>query len=118
MKYLRLVVSLSLVAFLATFSIASAASYDSDQATFQKAGAHTAKVMIGSKTYTAPIHFEAGASWATVKDHYELSKHTASEIKEGEMAILVKADGAVAFTKIKSESKSEPKSEKKAEAKK
>ena len=104
MKYL--VLSLSLVAFLATSSIATAASYDSDEATFQKAGKNTAKVLIGKKTYTAPVCFADGASWDSVKDHYEISKPVSSEIKEGETAILINKDGAASFTKIKSGHKS------------
>ena len=43
MKYLRLLLSLTLVAFLATVTIAAADSFDSDTATIQKAGANSAK---------------------------------------------------------------------------
>jgi hypothetical protein len=105
MKHLRLVLSLSLVAFVATFSIASADSSDSEQATIQKASAHTAKVMLGSKTYSAPISFADGASWDTVKDHYEVSSDTASEIKEGEIAISIGSDGTASFRKAHAEHK-------------
>ena len=97
MKYLRLVLSLSLVAFIATFSIASAESYDSEQATIQKGGANTAKVMIGSKTSCAPISFADGASWDSVKDHYEVSPSTASGIEAGTIAISIGSDGTATF---------------------
>ena len=45
MKNLRLLLFVSLVAFVANFSIAAAdsESYDSETATIQKAGEHTAK---------------------------------------------------------------------------
>jgi hypothetical protein len=113
MKHLRLVLPLSLVAFLATFSIASAVSFDSEQATIQKAGAHTAKVVVGSKTCTAPISFADGASWDSVKDHYDVSPELASEIKEGEVAISIEADGGASFKMIKSEPKAPSKPAKK-----
>jgi hypothetical protein len=101
MKYLRLVLLLSLVAFISTFSIASAATYDSEQATFQKGGAHTAKVQLGSKTYSAPISFGDGASWTSVKDHYELDPSVVSGIKAGKLAISIGSDGGASFTKKK-----------------
>ena len=99
MKYLRLVLSLSLIAFLATFSIAAADTYDSEQATIQKAGAHSAKVMVDSKTYTAPISFGDGASWDSVKDHYELDPSIVSCLKNGTVAISIESDGGASFTK-------------------
>jgi len=101
MKYLRLVLSLSLVTFIATFSIASADSYDSDLATIKKGGAHTAKVLVGSKTYTAPIRFADGASWDSVKDHYELDPAVVSGLKAGKFAISIEADGGANFIKKK-----------------
>jgi len=99
MKYLRLVLPLSLVAFIATFSIATAESYDSDTATIQKGGAHTAKVMLDKKTYTVPICFGDGADWSSVKDHYELSDAAASAIKSGKASISIGSDGAVTTKK-------------------
>jgi hypothetical protein len=105
MKHLRLVVCLSVVAFIATFTIASADSYDSEQATFQKSGAHSAKVMIGKKTATAPISFGDGASWDSVKDHYELDPSIVSGLEAGTMTISIGSDGTATFTKIKSEPK-------------
>ena len=101
MKHTRLVLSLSLVAFLATVTIASADSFDSDSATIQKAGASTAKVMIGSKTYTAPISFADGASWDTVKDHYEVDPSLVSGLKAGKVAISIGSDGTATFTPTK-----------------
>jgi hypothetical protein len=51
MKHLRLVLSLSLVALIATFSIARADSYDSDEATIQKKTDTTAKVTVQEITF-------------------------------------------------------------------
>jgi hypothetical protein len=113
MKSLHFVLSLSLVAFLATFTIAAADSSDSAKATIQKAGAHTANVTVGSKTYTAPISFGEGASWDSVKDHYELAPSTASVIENGKVAISVEADGGISFRVIKSEPKAASKPAKK-----
>ena len=72
MKHTRLVLSLSLVACLATFSIARADSFDSDDATIQKKSDSSVKVLIDKKTYVVPIKFGDGADWDSVKDHYEL----------------------------------------------
>ncbi|MCE0498992.1 MAG: hypothetical protein LV481_13710 [Methylacidiphilales bacterium] len=101
MKHSRLVLSLSLVALLATFSIAVADSFDSDQATIQKAGASSAKVMIGSNTYTAPISFGDGASWDSVKDHYEVDASVVPGLAAGKIAISIGSDGTASFTKTK-----------------
>jgi len=95
MKHLRLVLSLSLVAFIATFSIAAADSYDSDMATIKKDGSHGAKVSLDKKTYTVPISFGDGASWDSVKDHYELSDAAAAAIKSGKASISIGSDGTV-----------------------
>ena len=106
MKYIRLVLSLSLVAFLATFSIASAASsFDSAEATIQKAGPHTANVKIKKEAYTAPIKFADGASWSSVKDHYELSPAVVSCLKEKQTSISIGSDGTASFTKAKKSKK-------------
>jgi hypothetical protein len=107
MKYLRLVLSLTVFALFSHVTVSLAESYDSDQATIKKGGAKTAKVMLGSKTYSAPISFGDGASWDSVKDHYEVSPDIASEIKEGEVVISIEADGGASFRVI--EHKSEPK---------
>jgi hypothetical protein len=102
MKYIRLVLSLSLVAFFATFSAASAAtSYDSATATIQKATAGTAKVIIKKNTYTAPIKFTDGASWTTVKDHYEVSPVVVSGLEAHKISISINSDGKASFTKKK-----------------
>ena len=101
MKHLRLILSLSLVAFVATFTMASADSFDSATATIQKAGAHSAKVEVDKATYTAPISFADGASWDTVKDHYEVAPSVVSGLKAGKIAISVGSDGTASFTKKK-----------------
>ena len=99
MKYLRFVLALSLVAFLATFTLAAADTYDSDQATIQKAGAHTAKVMVGSKTYCASISFGDGASWDNVMDHYELSDASKACLASGHAKLSVGSDGGASWSK-------------------
>jgi len=99
MKYLQLVLSLSLVAFLATFSIASADSSDSDMATIQKSGAHGAKVLLDKKTYTVPISFGDGASWDSVKDHYEISDASKACLASGHAKLSVGSDGGATWSK-------------------
>jgi hypothetical protein len=97
MKHLRLVLTLSLVAFLATFTIASADKFDSDQATIQKGTATAAKVLVGKETYCAPISFGDGASWDSVKDHYEMAPSVVSGLAAGRMAISIASDGTASF---------------------
>jgi hypothetical protein len=98
---LRLLLSLSLVAFLATFSLASAASFDSETATIQKSTAHTAKIMVGKETYTAPISFGEDADWTSVKDHYEVNDSVVSGLKKHKIAISIGSDGKASFTRKK-----------------
>ncbi len=97
----RLILSLSLVAFLATVYIASADSFDSETATIQKATASTAKVIVGKDTYTAPISFGDGASWDVVKDHYEVADSVVEGLKVHKIAISIGSDGTVSFTRKK-----------------
>ena len=99
MKYLRLVLTLSLVAFIATFSIAAADSYDSDMATIQKKTDSTAKVLIGSNTYVVPISFGDGASWDNVMDHYELSDASKACLSSGHAKLSVGSDGGATWSK-------------------
>lgn len=101
MKHLRLVLTLSLVAFLATFTLAAADTFDSDSATIQKASDTSAKVLVGSKTYTAPISFADGASWDTVKDHYEVADSVVAGLGAGKIAISIGSDGTATFTTTK-----------------
>jgi hypothetical protein len=101
MKHLSLVLSLSLVAFVATFTLASADPFDSETATIQKSGASSAKVMVDKSTYTAPVSFGDGASWDCVKDHYEVAPSVVSGLKAGKIAISVGSDGTASFTKKK-----------------
>ena len=99
MKHLHLVLSLSLVAFIATSSIAAADSFDSDTATIKKDGAHNAKVQLDKKTYIVPVSFGDSADWSSVKDHYELSDQAAAAIKSGKGSIAIGSDGSVATKK-------------------
>ena len=99
MKYLRLVLSLSLVAFLATFTIASADTYDSDMATIQKKGDTTAKVIVDKMTYVVPVSFGSGASWDNVMDHYELSDASKAILAAGHAKLSVGSDGGATWSK-------------------
>jgi hypothetical protein len=96
----NLVLSLSLVAFLATSaSIVRADSFDSDEATIQKKGDTSAKVMLDKKTYIVPVSFGDGASWDNVKDHYELSDESAKTVKSGKAKLSVGSDGTLSWKK-------------------
>jgi hypothetical protein len=99
MKHLRLVLTLSLVAFLATFSIAAADTFDSDMATIQKKTDTTAKVLVDKKTYVVPISFGDGASWDNVKDHYELSEASEAILASGHARLSVGSDGGATWSK-------------------
>lgn len=99
MKYLHLVLSLSLVAFIATFSIATADSYDSDEATIKKGGDHSAKVYVDKKTYVVPISFGDGADWSSVKDHYELSEASEAILASGHAKLSIESDGGASWSK-------------------
>jgi hypothetical protein len=99
MKHLRLLLSLSLVAFIATFSIARADSYDSDDATVQKKTATTAKVIVDKTTYVVPVSFGDGASWDNVKDHYELSDASKAILATGHAKLSVGSDGGATWSK-------------------
>jgi hypothetical protein len=99
MKYPHLLLSLSLVALLATFSIARADSYDSDEATIQKKSDSSAKVLIDKKTYVVPIKFGDGASWDNVHDHYELSDASKAILASGHAKLSVGSDGTASWTK-------------------
>ncbi|MCE0484633.1 MAG: hypothetical protein LV479_10400 [Methylacidiphilales bacterium] len=93
----KLFLCLSLAAFAATSTAVIADSYDSDQATIKKASDSTAKVTIGSKTYTTPISFDDGASWDVVKDHYEVSSAAEDWLKAGKACISIGSDGTASF---------------------
>ena len=99
MKHTRLLLSLSLVACLATFTIARADSYDSDEATIQKKSDSSAKVLLDKKTYVVPVKFGDGASWDSVKDHYELSDASAACVKSGHAKLSVGSDGGASWSK-------------------
>ncbi len=99
MKYLRLLLSLSLVALIATFSIARANSYDSDEATIQKKTGTTATVIVDKKTYIVPVAFGDGASWDNVMDHYELSDASKACLTSGHAKLSVGSDGGATWSK-------------------
>jgi hypothetical protein len=99
MKHLRLVLTLSLVAFLATFSIAAADSYDSDTATIQKKSDTTATVLVDKNTYVVPVSFADGASWDNVFDHYELSDASKAILASGKAKLSVGSDGGATWSK-------------------
>jgi len=99
MKHLRLLLSLSLVAFIATFSIARADSYDSDEATIQKKTATAANVIVDKTTYVVPVSFGAGASWNNVQDHYELSDASKAILATGHAKLSVGSDGGATWSK-------------------
>ncbi len=98
MKHLRLLTVLSLAAFLASVTLASADSFDSDTATIKKDTAKTAKVMVGKATYMAPVTFADGADWSMLKDHYEVSDAVVSGLAKHKIVISIGADGSVSFT--------------------
>jgi len=99
MKHLRLLLSLSLVAFIATFTLAAADSYDSDMATIQKKSDTTAKVMVDKNTYVVPVSFGDGASWDNVMDHYELSDASKACLASGHAKLSVGSDGGATWSK-------------------
>ena len=99
MKHLRLFLTLSLVAFLATFSIARADTFDSDDATVQKKTDSTAKVLVDKSTYVVPISFASGASWDNVFDHYELSDASKAVLASGHAKLSIGTDGGATWSK-------------------
>jgi hypothetical protein len=99
MKHLRLFLSLSLVAFIATFTLAAADTYDSDMATIQKKSDTSASVMVDKKTYVVPVTFGNGASWDNVMDHYELSDASKACLATGHAKLSVGSDGGATWSK-------------------
>ena len=99
MKNLRLLLAFSLVTCLATFSIARADSYDSDEATIQKKTDTTATVLVDKKSYVVPVTFGDGASWDNVKDHYELSEASEALLATGHAKLSVGSDGGATWSK-------------------
>jgi hypothetical protein len=97
MKHLLL--SLSLVALIATFSIARADTFDSDDATIQKKSDSTAKVIVDKATYVVPVKFGDGASWDNVMDHYELSDASVAVLKSGHAKLSIGSDGGATWSK-------------------
>ena len=101
MTFIRLLLALSLFASLGTFTAAVADSFDSQTATIQKGGMHSAKVMVGKETYMAPISFADGADWSCVKDHYEVTDPVVSGLAKHKIGIAIDSDGKASFTRKK-----------------
>jgi hypothetical protein len=105
MKYLRIILCLSVLAFLATSSIASAncscCTASPMEITIAKAGDTTSKVKLGSTTVIAPICFADGASWDSVKDSYNVDCKFAHLLKKGKAGISIASDGTATFKQIK-----------------
>jgi len=99
MKHLRPVLSLSLVAFIATFSIAAADTYDSDMNTIQKKSDTTASVIVDKTTYVVPVSFGDGASWDNVMDHYDLSDGSKAYLASGHAKLSIGSDGGATWSK-------------------
>jgi len=99
MKHLRLVLTLSLVAFIATFNISRADSFDSDANTIQKKTDTTASVIAGKSTYVVPISFADGASWDNVMDHYDLSDASVALLSTGHAKLSIGTDGGATWSK-------------------
>ena len=99
MKHLRLLLSLSLVALIATFTLAAADTFDSDMNTIQKKTDTTASVIAGKSTYVVPVTFADGASWDNVMDHYDLSDGSVALLKSGHAHLTVGSDGSASWKK-------------------
>jgi len=97
MKHLYLPLTVSLLLVLA--NVARADSFDSDDATIQKASDKTAKVMVDKKTYTVPVTFGDGASWDNVMDHYDLSDASVAALKTGKAKLTIGSDGSASWSK-------------------
>jgi hypothetical protein len=107
MKHLRLVLSLCLAGFIATFTLASADDTDSGSGlVITKATDKTAKITIGSKSATVPITFDQDASWDSLKDSYSVSPSTAEGLENGTMCINIGSDGTATFKMTKPMGKS------------
>jgi hypothetical protein len=99
MKHLRLVLCLTVVALFAHVTVTLADSFDSDMATIKKKSDHSAKVLVDKKTYVVPISFGDGASWDSVKDHYELSEASEAILASGHAKLSVGSDGTASWSK-------------------
>ena len=97
MKHLLL--TAALVATLASFTIARADSFDSDDATIQKKSDTKVKVLVDKGSYIVPVTFADGASWDCVKDHYELSDASLALVKSGKAKLSVGSDGGASWSK-------------------
>ena len=99
MKYLRLLLCLSLVSLTANASLATADSDNSVRILLAKSDETTAQLTIGSNTYPAPISFEGGFTWSDVKDAYSVPPAFVSFIEDGRISVYIGCSGA-SFTVI------------------
>lgn len=99
MKYLRLLLCVTVVACFSHSTVALADSYDSDEATIQKKSDSSAKVLVDKKTYVVPVTFGDGASWDNVFDHYELSDASLAILKSGHAKLTIGSDGSASWAK-------------------
>ncbi len=111
MKLLPYVLSLSIVTLAATASVALADSSSGMcttascspstpvELTIAKASDTTAKVTANSKSAVVPISFGDGASWDSVKDHYELSAPSEAALASGKAKLSVGSDGTLTWSK-------------------
>jgi len=98
MKYLRLVLCLSLFAFATNSSFALSDAPQPDKSVrilVAKSDDVTAKVTIESQTYLVPVQFEDNSfSWNDVKDGYSITPGFASLIEHGRVYIYIGCSGA------------------------
>jgi hypothetical protein len=99
---MKKLLSLTLVLALASFTTAALA--DDVTIALKKASDTKAKVTKfsnGKTLETVPISFASDASWDNVKDSYDISSDTASELAAKKASISVASDGTLTFSKKK-----------------
>jgi len=114
MKYLRILLCLSIVAFSASISVALADDpFDSNlpetsNIAVAKQTDSTAKVTFTSKdSVVVPITFASGASWDNVKDNYTVNDQYVGLLKAGKVTITINSDDSASFNIVKSSAKAE-----------
>jgi hypothetical protein len=98
---MKKLLSLTLVLALASFTFAKA---DDVTICLKKASDTKAKVCTFSNGKTCevvPISFASDASWDDVKDSYDISSDTASDLAAKKASISVANDGTLTFNKKK-----------------
>ena len=94
MKYLRSLVFLLVIASINNSSLAFADTDDSVRLLVYQSSEDTAKIVIGSKSYLAPISFETGLAWSDVKDAYHVPPAYALLLKASRISIYIDCSGA------------------------